>query len=43
MFTIVEVKEGEGSTFGFRLPIEIPQEELEKYSPTNALPAESEA
>ena len=39
----VNSKEGEGSTFGFRLPIEIPQEELEKYSPTNALPAESEA
>jgi len=36
-------KEGEGSTFGFRLPINITKEEEEEYAPKNALPAESEA
>ena len=36
-------KEGEGSTFGFRLPINIPKEEEEEYMPKNMLPAESEA
>ncbi len=36
-------KEGEGSTFGFRLPINLPQEEMEEYIPKNMLPAESEA
>ena len=36
-------KEGEGSTFGFRLPIELPKEEVEEYIPKNMLPAESEA
>ena len=36
-------KEGEGSTFGFRLPINLPQEEVEEYIPKNALPADSEA
>lgn len=35
--------EGEGSTFGFRLPIKPPVEEEEEYIPKNALPAESEA
>lgn len=39
----VQSKEGEGSTFGFRLPINITKEEEEEYAPTNALPAESEA
>ena len=39
----VESKEGEGSTFGFRLPINIPQEEEEEYIPKHQLPAESEA
>ncbi len=38
----VNSKEGEGSTFGFRLPINLPQEEEEEYIPKNALPAESE-
>ena len=39
----VNSKEGEGSTFGFRLPINLPQEEIEEYIPKNQLPAESEA
>ena len=39
----VQSKEGEGSTFGFRLPINIPKEEEEEYLPKNQLPAESEA
>ena len=39
----VHSKEGEGSTFGFRLPINLPQEEIEEYIPKNLLPAESEA
>ena len=39
----VQSKEGEGSTFGFRLPINISKEEEEEYSPQNKLPAESEA
>jgi len=39
----VQSKEGEGSTFGFRLPINIPKEEEEEYTPQNMLPAESEA
>ena len=39
----VQSKEGEGSTFGFRLPINPPKEEVEEYVPKNALPAESEA
>ena len=39
----VHSKEGEGSTFGFRLPINLPQEEVEEYIPKNALPADSEA
>lgn len=39
----VQSKEGEGSTFGFRLPINISQEEEEEYTPKNMLPAESEA
>ncbi len=39
----VQSKEGEGSTFGFRLPINITKEEEEEYAPKNALPAESEA
>lgn len=38
----VQSKEGEGSTFGFRLPINIPPEE-EEYIPKNMLPAESES
>ena len=38
----VHSKEGEGSTFGFRLPINLPQEEIEEYIPKNMLPAESE-
>ena len=36
-------KEGEGSTFGFRLPINLPNEEIEEYIPKNMLPADSEA
>lgn len=39
----VQSKEGEGSTFGFRLPIVISKEEEEEYLPQNAMPAESEA
>ena len=39
----VNSKEGEGSTFGFRLPINPPVEEEEEYIPKNMLPAESEA
>ena len=39
----VDSKEGEGSTFGFRLPINLPPEEEEEYIPKNQLPAESEA
>ena len=39
----VHSKEGEGSTFGFRLPINLPKEELEEYISKNMLPAESEA
>ena len=39
----VHSKEGEGSTFGFRLPINLPKEEIEEYIPKNMLPAESEA
>ena len=39
----VESKEGEGSTFGFRLPINISKEEEEEYLPVNQMPAESEA
>lgn len=39
----VQSKEGEGSTFGFRLPINISKEEEEEYLPKNRLPAESEA
>ena len=39
----VSSKEGEGSTFGFRLPINLPKEENEEYIPKNMLPAESEA
>ena len=39
----VNSKEGEGSTFGFRLPINPPPEEIEEYIPKNKLPAESEA
>ena len=39
----VQSKEGEGSTFGFRLPINITKEEEEEYAPKDALPAESEA
>ena len=39
----VSSKEGEGSTFGFRLPINLPNEEIEEYIPKNMLPAESEA
>lgn len=35
--------EGEGSTFGFRLPIKPIEEEQEEYIPKNQLPAESEA
>ena len=37
----VNSKEGEGSTFGFRLPINVTREEEEEY--TQKLPAESEA
>ena len=36
-------KEGEGSTFGFRLPIKPAEEDLEEYIPKNMLPAESES
>lgn len=39
----VDSKEGEGSTFGFRLPIKPVEEEIEEYIPKNQLPAESEA
>jgi signal transduction histidine kinase len=39
----VNSKEGEGSTFGFRLPIKPPQDAEEEYKPKNQLPAESEA
>lgn len=35
--------EGEGSTFGFRLPIKPVEEEEEEYIPKHQLPAESEA
>ncbi len=35
--------EGEGSTFGFRLPIKPKEEEQEEYIPKHQLPAESEA
>ena len=38
----VQSKEGEGSTFGFRLPIKAQIEEVEEYIPKNMLPAESE-
>ena len=39
----VQSKEGEGSTFGFRLPINAATEDIEEYIPKNMLPAESEA
>lgn len=39
----VQSKEGEGSTFGFRLPIKPAEEDLEEYIPKNMLPAESES
>ncbi len=39
----VNSKEGEGSTFGFRLPINPKEEEREEYIPKHQLPAESEA
>lgn len=39
----VQSKEGEGSTFGFRLPIQPAPEDVEEYIPKNMLPAESEA
>ena len=39
----VQSKEGEGSTFGFRLPIKPAPEDVEEYIPKNMLPAESEA
>lgn len=39
----VNSKEGEGSIFGFRLPIKVQEEEIEEYIPKNQLPAESEA
>ena len=39
----VQSKEGEGSTFGFRLPIKPAQEDIEEYIPKNMLPAESES
>lgn len=39
----VHSKENEGSTFGFRLPINISKEEEEEYLPQNRLPVESEA
>ncbi len=39
----VQSKEGEGSTFGFRLPIKPAPEDIEEYIPKNMLPAESEA
>lgn len=38
----VNSKEGEGSTFGFRLPINPKEEEREEYIPKHSLPAESE-
>ncbi len=39
----VNSKEGEGSTFGFRLPIKPFEEDEEEYKPKHQLPAESEA
>ncbi|MCM1004205.1 MAG: ATP-binding protein [Candidatus Gastranaerophilales bacterium] len=39
----VQSKEGEGSTFGFRLPIKPAPEDIEEYIPKNMLPAESES
>ncbi len=39
----VNSKEGEGSTFGFRLPIKPIEEAEEEYKPKHQLPAESEA
>lgn len=39
----VQSKEGEGSTFGFRLPIKPAPEDVEEYIPKNMLPAESES
>ena len=39
----VHSKEGEGSTFGFRIPIQPAQEDVEEYIPKNMLPADSEA
>jgi two-component system sensor histidine kinase NblS len=39
----VQSKEGEGSTFGFRLPIKAAPEDVEEYIPKNMLPAESES
>lgn len=39
----VQSKEGEGSTFGFRLPIKPAPEDIEEYIPKTMLPAESEA
>ncbi len=39
----VHSKEGEGSTFGFRLPIKPAPEDVEEYIPKNMLPAESES
>ena len=38
----VHSKEGEGSTFGFRLPINPAPEDIEEYIPKNMLPSESE-
>lgn len=38
----VQSVEGEGSTFGFRLPIKPAEEDIEEYIPKNMLPAESE-
>lgn len=38
----VESKEGEGSTFGFRLPIKPAQEDVEEYIPQNMMPTETE-
>ena len=39
----VNSKEGEGSTFGFRLPIKSVDDVEEEYTPKYSLPAESEA
>ena len=39
----VHSKEGEGSTFGFRLPINPAPEDVEEYIPKNLLPSESES